>query len=230
MWFFLPGENRWKEGKLILENDSLYLCSNKRSKRFFIPFLKKDKENSFVIPIRSIKDVIREERNILTMKHIGNATLSAEDPSSESETLLSTQIAAGEQVLNEVEQELIMRMDASYKFNVYFMHVHAGEGDVLSIKKNVELEKGLLKISNSALWIIGRNSHKRITWDDIVKVEQKKMSRYKSTEFGAISINYFGAEGTNTNTTNVISSTIVIAKGNIIEVLKRHILELLKNA
>ena len=222
MRFALPGEDTWSEGKIALENGSLYFGSNEQSKRSFLslPFLKKDKETGFFIPLRSMRDVIREEKGILTIKHTGNATLPAQDPGSESELLLSTQLAADEQVLNEVERELIMSMDA-YKFNVYF--THAGEGGVLSMEKNVELEKGLLKISNNALWIIGRDSHKRITWDDIVNVEQKKRSRYKGTEFGAVSIDYFGEGSTN----NEVISTIVITKGNTIEVLKRHVLELL---
>jgi len=220
----MPGEDTWKEGKLVLENGSLCLRSNEQSRRsripFPLPFLKKDKETGFFIPIRSIRDVIREERDILTIKHTGNATLPAQDPGAEPELLLSTQLAADEQVLNEVERELIMNMDA-YKFNVYF--THAGEGGVLSMEKNVELEKGLLKISNNAVWIIGRDSHKRIAWNDIVNVEQKKRSRYKGTEFGAVSIDYFSEGSTN----NVVESTIVITKGNTIEVLKRHVMELL---
>jgi len=225
MRFALPGEDTWNEGKLVLENETLYLRSNEQSRRsrtlFPFPFLKKEKENGFSIPIRSIRDVIREERGILTLKHTGNATLPAQEPSAEAELLLSTRLAADEQVLNEVERELIMRMD-TYKFNVYF--THAGEGGVLSMEKNIKLEKGLLKISNTAIWIIGRDSHKRIAWDDIVNVEQKKRSRYKGTEFGAISIDYFSERSTD----NVIESTIVITKGNTIEVLKRHVLELLK--
>ncbi len=222
MRFSLPGDDTWSEGKLVLENGSLYFGSNEQSKRSFLslPFLKKDKETGFFITLRSIRDVIREERGILSIKHTGNATLPAQDPGSESELLLSTQLAADEQVLNEVERELIMNMDA-YKFNVFF--THAGEGGVLSMEKNVELEKGLLKISNNALWIIGQNSHKRIAWDNIVNVEQKKRGRYKGTEYGAVSIDYFGAGSTNTS----VISTIVITKGNTIEVLKRHVLELL---
>jgi len=220
--FSLPGDDTWSEGKLVLENGSLYFSSNEQSKRSFLPlpFLKKDKETGFFIPLRSIRDVIREERGILSIKHTGNVTLPAQVPGSESELLLSTQLAADEQVLNEVERELIINMDA-YKFNVYF--THAGESGVLSMEKNVELEKGLLKISNNALWIIGQNSHKRIAWDDIVNVEQKKRGRYKGTEYGAFSIDYFGAGSTNTS----VISTIVITKGNTIEVLKRHVQELL---
>ena len=164
--------------------------------------------------------MIRKERGILSIKHTGNATLPAQDPASEPELLLTTQLAADEPVMNEVERELIMSMDA-YRFNVFF--THAGEGGVLSMEKNVELEKGLLKISNTALWIIGRSSHKRITWDNIVNAEQKKRSRYKGTEYGAISVDYFSEGSTN----NDVISTIVIAQGNTIEVLKRHIMELL---
>jgi helix-turn-helix protein len=216
--FSLPGEDTWSEGKLLLENGSLcFRRSNEQPRRSFLPFLKKGEETGFFVPIRSIRDVIREESGILTIKHIGNATLPAQEPGSGS--LLSTQLSADEQILNEVERELVMSMDA-YTFNVYF--THAGEGGVLSMEKNIELEKGLLKISNSALWIIGRENHKRITWDDIVNVEQKKRSRYKGSEYGAVSIDYFGG-----GSSNAVQSTIVITKGNTIEVLKRHVMELL---
>lgn len=224
MRFSLPGEDTWSEGKLALENGSLYFRSSneqpKSSKRSFLSFLfqKKEREETggFFIPIRSIRDVIREEGGIMTIKHIGDAELPAQEQGSES--LLSTQLSADEAVLNDVERELVMSMEA-YTFNVYF--THAGEGGVLSMEKNVELEKGLLKISNNALWIIGRDSHKRIIWDDIVNVEHKKRSRYKGTEFGAVSIDYFGVGSAE------VISTIVITKGNTIEVLKRHVMELL---
>lgn len=220
MRFCLPGEDAWREGRLALENGSLCFRSDEQSRRSIASLLKKGKENGFLISLRSIRDVIREERGALSIKHTGNATLPAEDPASESELLLTTQLAADEPVMNEVERELIMRMDA-YRFNVFF--THAGEGGVLSMEKNVALEKGLLKISNTALWIIGRSSHKRITWDNIVNAEQKKRSRYKGTEYGAISVDYFGEGSIN----NEVISTIVIAQGNTIEVLKRHIMELL---
>ena len=222
MRFSLPGEDTWSEGKLALENGSLYFRRSneqpKSQKRSFLPFLKKEREETggFFIPIRSIRDVIREESGIMTIKHIGDAELPAQEQGSES--LLSTQLSADEAVLNDVERELVMSMEA-YTFNVYF--THAGEGGVLSMEKNVELEKGLLKISNNALWIIGGASHKRITWDDIVNVEQKKRSRYKGTEYGAVSIDYFGVGSAD------VISTIVITKGNTIEVLKRHVMELL---
>ena len=93
----------------------------------------------------------------------------------------------------------------------------------LPMGKNVALEKGLLKIVNEALWIIGRESHKRIAWDDIVNVEQKKGKSSKGTEYGAISIEYFGEGSTNTS----VISTIIITKGDTIEILKRHARELL---
>jgi len=222
----LPGEDTWSEGKLVLEDGCLYFRNKEQSKRFSIPFplpfpfLREGKETGFFIPIRSIRDVIREARGILTIKHIGNATLPAQEPSLESELLLSTHLSADEQVLNEVERELILGMDAD-KFTVYF--THASEGGVLSMEKNIELTKGLLKITNEALWIIGRDSHKRITWDDIVNAEQKKRSIYKGTEYCAISIAYFDKESRN----NEMNSTIIITRGNTIDVLKRRILELL---
>ncbi|MBN1762555.1 MAG: hypothetical protein JW878_05705 [Methanomicrobia archaeon] len=222
MQFSLPGDDTWSEGKLMLENGSLCFCSNEQSKRSLLPspLSKKGKNGGFTIPIRSIRDVIRDKGGILTIKHTGNAKLRAEEPGSQSDLLLSTQLSADERVLNDVERELILRMDA-YKFNVYF--THAGEGGVLSMEKNVELEKGLLKINNEALWIIGRDSHKRVAWDDIANVEQKKRSRYKGVEYGAISIDYFDKESVN----NEMISTIVITRGSTMDVLKRHALELL---
>lgn len=224
MQFSFPGEDTWSEGRLLLEDGSLCFSSNKQSKRSFIsfPLSKKSKKTGFFIPMRSIKDVIREKGSILTIKHTGNAKLPAQEqePGSLSDLLLSTQLSTDEQVLNEVERELVLGMDA-YKFNVYF--THAGEGGVLSMEKNVELEKGLLKIANEALWIIGRDRHTRIAWDDIVNVEQKKRSRYKGNEYGAISLEYFGTKSTN----NEMVSTIVITRGNNMDALKRHALELL---
>ncbi|MHC1599982.1 MAG: hypothetical protein ACXQS5_04075 [Candidatus Methanospirareceae archaeon] len=237
----MPGEDTWSEGKLVLENGSLYFDTpaGREPKHSSLPVPapisnvidaisrkiglggREKEDTGFSIPLRSIRDIIREERGILTIKHTGNATLPAQDPGSESELLLPTQLNADEQVLNEVERELVMSMDA-YQFNVYF--THAGEGGVLSMEKNVELTKGLLKITNEALWIIGQNSHKRIAWDDIVNAEQKKRSIYKGTEYGAISVDYFDKESTDNEK---MISTIIITRGNTIDVLKRHILELL---
>jgi helix-turn-helix protein len=220
--FSLPGEDTWSEGKLVLENGGLYFLSNEQSKnsRIPLPLSKKGKKPEFFIPLRSIRDVVRDQESILAIKHIGNAKLPAEEPGSQSDLLLSTLLSADEHVLNEIERELVLQMDA-FKFNVYF--THAGEGGVLSMEKNVALEKGLLKIANEALWIIGRANHKRIAWDDIVNVEQKKRSRYKGTEFGALSMEYFAKDSIE----NQIISTILITQGNTIDTLKRHTLELL---
>jgi helix-turn-helix protein len=231
--FSLPGDDAWREGKLVLENGSLYFRSKEESKLFiipflrkgmkldvFIPFLRKGKKSDFIIPVRNIRDVIREKTNTLIIKHTGNAKLPTQELGSESELLLSTHLAADEHVLNEVERELVLRMDAN-NFNVYFNHT--GEGGALPVGKNVALEKGLLKIVTEALWIIGRESHKRIAWDDIVHVEQKKRNSSQGTEYGAISIEYFGEGNTNTS----VISTTIITKGDTIEILKRHALELL---
>lgn len=207
----------------MLENGSLFFPSNEQSKRSRIPLplKKKDENPDFFIPLRSIRDVVREKESIIAIKHTGNAKLPAQEQGSQSDLLLSTLLSADEYVLNEVERELVLQLDA-YTFNVYF--THAGEGGVLSMEKNVALEKGLLKNTNEALWIIGRESHKRIAWDDIVNVEQKKRSRYKGTEFGAISMDYFAKDSSE----NQIVSTIFIMQGNTIDTLKRHTLELLK--
>jgi helix-turn-helix protein len=221
--FFLPGGDTWSEGKLVLENGGLYFLSNEHSKhsRIPLPLKKREEKPDLFIPLRSIRDVVREEESILAIKHTGTAKLPAREQDSQSDLLLSTLLSADEHMLNEVERELVLPMDA-YTFNVYF--THAGEGGVLSMEKNVALEKGLLKIANEALWIIGRGSHKRIAWDDIVNVEQKKRSRYKGTEFGAISMDYFAKDSTE----NQIISSIFITQGNTIDTLKRHTLDLLK--
>ena len=223
MRFSLPGDDNWREGKLVLEKGGLYFLSNELSKSSPLPLSlsKKGKKPEFFIPIRSIRDVLREKESILAIKHTGNATLPEQEPGSQADLLLSTLLSADEHVLNDVERELVLQMDA-FTFNVYF--THAGEGGVLSMEKNVALEKGLLKIANEALWIIGRESHKRIAWDDIVNVEQKKRSRYKGTEFGAISMDYFAKDSSE----NQMVSTIFITQGNNIDTLKRHTLELLK--
>ena len=234
MQFSLPGDDAWHEGKLVLENGSLYFRSKEESKLFiipflrkgmkldyFIPFLRKGKKTDFVIPICSIRDVIREKTNTLIIKHTGNAKLPTQEPGSKSELLLSTYLAADEHVLNEVERELVLRIDAN-KFNIYF--THTGEGGALPRGKNVALEKGLLKIVNEALWIIGRESHKRIAWDDIVNVEQKKRNSSKGTDYGALSIEYFGKGSTNTS----VISTLIITKGNTTGALISHVRELLK--
>ncbi len=246
MKFSLPGDDgEWKEGKLVLENGSLIfdtqMSSELEQQRPPSPIPapissiidaisakigrgkeEKTEKKGFFVPINSIRDVKHEGNGILMIKHTDNQNISTGEPGSESESeplVVATRLSADEKVLNEVERELITSIDA-YKFNVFF--THAGEGGVLSMEKNVELEKGVLKISTDVLWIIGQNSLKRIAWDDIVNVEQKKRGRFKGTEFGAISFDYFG-EGS-----DEVISTIVITQGTTIEVLKRHALELLK--
>lgn len=223
MQFSLPFDDGWSEGKLVLENEILYFC-NKQSKSSFTSFLKKGigKKTDFFVPLRSIIDVIREKSNSMTIKHTGNADLPTQElVESQSDLHLSTYLSADEQVLNDVEHELILGLDA-YKFNVYFMH--AGKGGVHSMEKNAAIEKGLLKIANEALWMIGRKSHKRIAWRDIVNVELKKRSEYKGIEYGAISIDHFGTDGAN----NEVISSIVITKGSTIDTLKQHALKLLE--
>lgn len=221
MRFSLPGEDTWSEGKLALEDGCLYFRSGEQSKRSFLPSpLSKKGKSGYSIPLLSIKDVIRENDTSMIIKHMGNAKMPAQEPGSQADLYLSTHLSADEQVLNAIERELALGMDA-YKFNVFF--THAGEGGVLSMEKNVELKKGLLKIATEALWIIGKDSHTRIAWDDIVNVEPKKRSRYKGVEYGAISVDYFNKE----SESGEMISTIIITKGNTIDILKRHALELL---
>lgn len=239
MRYSLPGDDgNWREGPLALQDGYLvFPTRHKSGKRTPIPgpigaginaLLGKLGKGStgkglkgFSIPLRDMRDVIREEPGILAIKHSDNTNSpsSEEESDSEAEQLLTTQLSADEPVLNDVERELIKGMNA-YQFNVYF--THAGAGGVLSMEKNVELEKGLLKISDLALWIIGRDVHQRIAWSNIVNVEQKKRSIYKGTEYSAIAIDYFGEDSTD------VASSIVITKGNTVEVLKRHVMELLR--
>lgn len=237
MQYLLPGdEGNWKEGPLVLQDGYLHFAAKsglKSGKRIPIPGPAGDimnklvakiglggsgkGTNGYAIPLRNIRDVIREEASILAIKYSDNTN--PQESEAVSEQLLTTQVSADEPVLNDVERELIMGINA-YQFNVYF--THAGAGGVLSMDKNVELEKGLLKISDLALWIIGRDVHKRIAWANIVNVEQKKRSIYKGTEYSAIAIDYFGADSTE------IVSSIVITRGNTVEILKGHVMELLR--
>lgn len=239
MRYSLPGdEGNWREGPMALQEGYLVfptrLKSGKRTPipgpvgaginallgKFGVGSTGKERKG-FSIPLRDMRDVIREDASIIAIQHsdITNSPSSEQESDSEVEQLLTTQLSADEPVLNDVERELIMSMNA-YQFNVYF--THAGVGGVLSMDKNVELEKGLLKISDLALWIIGRDVHQRIAWVNIVNVEQKKRSIYKGTEYSAIAIDYFGEDSTE------IASSIVITRGNTVEVLKRHVLELLR--
>ena len=218
MKFSFPGADTWSEGKLVLEDGHLYCCCNGPPKRFSIPLLEslRGLKSDYTILVSSIRDVIRKNRSILILRHTGNATLPVKEPESESDLLLATHLSADEHVLNEVERELLYQINAS-EFTVYFMH--AGKGGVLSMDKNVEIEKGLLKFTNEALWIIGRNTLKRVSWDDLVNAEQKKRGSYKGTEYGALAIDYFDKESTN----NEIISTVIITRGTTMDVLKRHV-------
>lgn len=221
MQFSVPGDDTWREGKLVLENESLYFCSKEESKHFFTRFLffRKGEKIHNIVPVDHIRDVIREKSDRLTIKYSSTAQSPAREQGSPPEQLLSTHLSTAEHVLNEVERELVLRMDA-YKFAIYFTTMKAA--DLLSMEKDLELEKGLLKIASEALWIIGRESLKRIAGEDIVHVEQKKRSA-QATEYGAISIEYLDEGSAYTN----VLSTLAIAKGNTIEVLLRAALELM---
>jgi helix-turn-helix protein len=64
---------------------------------------------------------------------------------------------------------------------------------------------------------------RRIDWNEITNVEQKKRGRYKGTEYSAISIDYFDKKSIN----NEIISSIIITRSNIMNSLRKHVLELL---
>ncbi len=237
MRFSLPGENDWREGVLSLENNTLYfkikyggrdMDRDRSSKvlplvriRLPVPWKPgKKRESDYSIPVSSIGDILMED-GILRIKHApaqSHSTSTSNSHSRPSAELVEVKLGGDEDVLRDVERVLLLKLDA-YQFSVYF--THAGEGGVLSLDKNIQLERGLLKISNFALWIIGRESIKRIGWDEIVNVEEKKRSIYKGTEYGAISIDYFGEKD------NRIVTSIVIARGNTMDLLKQHVSELL---
>jgi uncharacterized protein YmfQ (DUF2313 family) len=80
VWFSMLGEDAGSEEKLVLENGNLYFQSNEHSKRSFMPSLLsgKSKKTGFKIPVRGIRNVLREKGGILTIKHNGNAKLPTE--------------------------------------------------------------------------------------------------------------------------------------------------------
>lgn len=176
---------------------------------------KKGRETALSLSINRIRDVIREKRDLLTIKYIDNQKSTSPKPKQglPSEQLLTTHLSADGDVLDKVERKLVTSL-RTHTFKVYVMP------DKESIGKDVKLEKGLLKVSNKALWIISRDSLTRIAGEDIVYVEQLRKSNYQGTEYGAISIEYLNEPNTS------VVSTIVITKGNTTEVLLKHILEL----
>lgn len=201
MKFCLNGDDAWKEGILSIENNILSLKEYNKSKK------------SFEINITDIKDLnqsIQNETPIMIIKSKSN----------ENQELLSTSIAMSLDSLNSLQKDLILRLEI-FKFDIYF--THAGEGGVLSLEDNINLTKGLLKITESALWIIGKESCTRISWENIINAEMKKRSRFKGEEYGAVAIEYFKDDSIESG----VISTIVITKGDAITLLKRHIQELL---
>jgi len=179
----------------------------------------KVKETDFSFPMGDIRDVLREKGNVLTIKILSGLRSPAQGPDSMPEQLISKRFSADEHVLNEVERKLVMNMDG-YTFDI---HITPAQGaEVPSTGKGAEPEKGHLKMTTEALWIIGRADHERIAWDDVVNVEQKRRSVYQGTEYAAISIDHH-AEGDTTK----VTSTIVITKGTITEDLLKRARQLL---
>lgn len=196
--FLLPtADGKWRNGTLSIDEGGLWL------RTLF---------HRHWIPLRSVRDVrLEEKKRRLVVKHteiMPPARAGAKTP-------FTTFISMDVETLRRLERLLLLRMGID-KFDVYF--THAGVGGVLSLEKNLELERGVLMLSDVALWIVGDNSVKRIEWDDIVNVEEKKRSRYKGTEYSAISIDHF-------ENGDVVSS-IVITESDTMSALYRHILEL----
>lgn len=216
MQFSVPGDNTWHEGKLILEGEHLYFSSRDESTRFFsrvLPLRRGEKIHN-IVPVGSIRDVIREKRDRLSIKYLG--TVPPQAPVQGRGQQLLTSLVAAEHVLNDVERELVLRLDAT-RFTVYRMVT----GDELH-EKAVELEKVLLKINAEALWIVGRAALVRIAGDDLVQVKQTRRGVYQGTEYAALSLEYLSEQSARTN----LLSTRIITKGRDIEAVSRALLEL----
>ena len=84
----------------------------------------------------------------------------------------------------------------------------------------MRLRKGILKLSPFALWLIDREGQKRIEWDVVVNVEEKKRGKHKGVEYAAILIEYIDED-------SKVKSSLIISKGDIISTLKKEIGEIL---
>jgi len=183
MRFRIVGEDIWREGKLVLENNTLFFYEIKAKERI-------------------IWEEVSEEELILGYE--------GEFSGEEGSQLAYVQVQMRAEAINDLEREILMRMNAR-EFSVFF---------ALSLTKEMRLQKGILKLSPFALWLIDREGQKRIEWDVVVNVEEKKRGKYKGVEYAAISIEYIDED-------SKVKSSLIISKGDIISTLKKEIGEIL---
>ncbi|RLG38604.1 hypothetical protein DRN79_01310 [Methanosarcinales archaeon] len=238
---FRIGDGEWTDGKLTLEGDALLFYELRQKQRGLLSKLKKvENKPTLIIYLNSVRDVRRYDRDILVIDYrtetqsseqssplspvsseevlAEGAQESEEEVEEEDVELASVHVMMSPDALDDLERELIIQMNV-LEFSVYF--THAGSGGVLSLEKHIKLQKGIVKISNRAMWIIGREDHKRIAWDSIVNVDEKKRSRYKGVVYAAISVDYFD------ESEDVIVSSIIISIGDTITTLRKYIERLL---
>ncbi len=205
MRFRIVGEDIWREGKLVLENNTLIFYELKQKKGVFLRIRGKEKgEEVLKINISSIKDVKRVSEEELILGYEG------EFSGEEGSQLAYVQVQMRAEAINDFEREILMRMNAR-EFSVFF---------ALPLTKEMRLRKGILKLSPFALWLIDREGQKRIEWDVVVNVEEKKRGKYKGVEYAAISIEYIDED-------SKVKSSLIISKGDIISTLKKQISEIL---
>ena len=205
MRFRIVGEDIWREGKLVLENNTLIFYELKQKKGVFWRIRGKEKgEEVLKINISSIKDVKRVDEEELMLGYEG------EFSGEESSQLAYVQVRMRAEAINDFEREILMRMNAR-EFSVFFAQ---------ALTKEMRLRKGILKLSPFALWLIDREGQKRIEWDVVVNVEEKKRGKHKGVEYAAISIEYIDEN-------SKVKSILIISKGDIISTLKKQISEIL---
>jgi len=205
MRFCILGEDIWREGKLVLENNTLIFYELRQKKGVFWRIRGKEKEEEVIkINIGSIKDVKRPSEEELILGYEGVSS------SEESSQLTYVQVQMRAEAINDLEREILMRMNAK-EFSVFFAQ---------TLTKEMRLRKGILKLSPFALWLIDREGQKRIEWDVVVNVEEKKRGKYKGVEYAAISIEYIDED-------SKVKSSLIISKGDIINTLKKEISEIL---
>jgi len=205
MRFRIVGEDIWREGKLVLENNTLIFYELKQKKGVFLRIRGKEKgEEVLKINISSIKDMKKEDKEELMLGYEGASS------SEEDSQLAYVQVRMRAEAINDLEREILMRMNAK-EFGVFFAQ---------TLTKEMRLRKGILKLSPFALWLIDREGQKRIEWDVVVNVEEKKRGKYKGIEYAAISIEYIDED-------SKVKSSLIISKGDIISTLKKQISEIL---
>ena len=207
MRFRIAGEDIWREGKLVLENNTLFFYEMKlRQKKGLFGRIRGEKKGEEILKINisSIRDVKRVSEEELILGYEG------EFSGEESSQLAYVQVRMRAEAINDFEREILMRMNAK-EFSVFFAQ---------TLTKEMRLRKGILKLSPFALWLIDREGQKRIEWDVVVNVEEKKRGKHKGVEYAAISIEYIDEN-------SKVKSILIISKGDIISTLKKQISEIL---